>query len=149
MSPNDNHVKLNGPIQRYNATSNDERTTSRSFPTAEREYRCIFHGSNAAGHSHEVKLLVELPLSQSEDQTNYIGIYFKRFATVLLTAKNTLSILNWEDPEQNTITKARDNACNEALVKRYFSGMRILQSRRQVTGFIKVKMDVSFQQNHQ
>ena len=70
---------------------------------------------------------------------NDLALYFKQFATILLTVDLSLSILNWDHPDQNAITKNVDIACNEETVKQYFAGHRVIQSKHHVQGFVKVK----------
>ena len=91
-----------------------------------------------------IKLSVEIPLKMEDKKTNDLAIYFKRFATILLVADTTLSILNWDDEEQNPIKKSGDIQCSEETVKQYFSGMRIIQSRWRVQGFVKIMTLVPF-----
>ena len=73
--------------------------------------------------NRKIKLMVEFPTNAREDKMNDISLYFKRFATVLLAAHSNLSILNWEHPAQNPITKAIDILPNEESIKQYSSGM--------------------------
>ena len=86
----------------------------------------------------EIKLLVDMPLKADLTQTNDVAWYFKRFAAAILQADDTLSILNWKDPEQNPIVRAGDIKYEESTVKQYFEGMKIIQSRRRIQGFMKV-----------
>jgi len=73
--------------------------------------------------TREIKLTAEFPTNSQQDSTNGISMYFKRFATVILALHSSVSILNWDNPTQNPVTKAVDISPNEGSIKQYFSGM--------------------------
>ena len=68
----------------------------------------FFVNEGDLGSTREIKITVEFPTNAHQDRTNDISMYFKRFATVLLAANPSSSILNWENPSQNPVTKAVD-----------------------------------------
>jgi len=70
--------------------------------------------------------------------------YFKRFATVLLASRPSISILNRENPSQNLVTKAVDISPSEASIKQYFSGMVVQAKRRKIKGFVRIQSTTSF-----
>ena len=90
------------------------------------------------------KLKMEFPMNAQQDCTNDISMYFKRFATVLLAAYPSISILNWEHPTQSPAKKAVDISPNEASIKKYFSGVVVQANRHQIKGFVKIKSTTPF-----
>ena len=94
--------------------------------------------------SKEIKLTVEFPTKLQQDRTNDVAMYFKRFATVLLSAHPSIAILNWENPEQNPVTKAVDISPAEESISQYFSGIVVQANRRKIKGFVKIRSDVTF-----
>jgi len=97
-----------------------------------------------SGTTRQVKLTVEFPTQSQANKPNNVSVYFKRFATVLLATHPSVSILNWENPLQNPITKAIDISPHESTVKQYFSGMHVQANRRRIKGFVKLQCDVPF-----
>ena len=61
----------------------------------------------------EIKLMVGFPTHIHQDFPNDIAMYSKRFATVLLLAHPRITILNWENPIKNSVTKAVDTSPEE------------------------------------
>ena len=94
--------------------------------------------------TREIKLTVEFPTNTNQDRTNDISLYFKRFATVLLAAHPSISILNWVNPSQNPVKKAIDISPTEASIKQYFSGVVIQANRNKIRGFVKIQATTSF-----
>ena len=94
--------------------------------------------------TRQVKLTVEFPTQSQANRPNNVSLYFKRFATVLLATHPSVSILNWDHPIQNPITKAIDISPHENTVKQYFSGMHVQANRRRIKGFVKIECDVPF-----
>ena len=86
-----------------------------------------FSAANAdVAYHRQITLSVDMPLREQQDQATDLALSFKRFATVLLKADSSLSILNWLNPLQNPITKSGDIAPTKATVEEYYAGMRVL-----------------------
>ena len=77
--------------------------------------------------SRKIKLTVEFPTHIQQDRPNDVALFFLKVASVLLSAHNSIDILNWENPLQNPVTKTVDIAPIEDTVCQYFSGM-VVQS---------------------
>ena len=75
---------------------------------------------------------------------NDVAMHFKRFATVLLSARPSTSILNWENPAQNLVTKVVDISPDEDSISQYFSGIVVQANRRKIKGLVKTRSDVPF-----
>ena len=71
--------------------------------------------------TREIKLTVEFPTKSHQDRINDIPLHFKRFTTVLLAAHSSISILNWDNSNQNKVTKAADISPTEHSIKQYLS----------------------------
>ena len=104
----------------------------------------FFVNAGDSKSTREIKLTVEFPTQVQQDNTNDISLYFKRFATVLLAAHPSISILNWEHPGQNPVTKAIDIAPTEESIKQYFSGVVVQANRNKSKGFVKIQSATTF-----
>ena len=82
-----------------------------------RASEAFFVNAGDSESTREIKLTVEFPTQAKQDSTNDISLYFKRFAIVLLAAHPSISILNWENPAQNPVTKAIDIAPTEESIR--------------------------------
>ena len=82
--------------------------------------------------------MVECPTNSQQDSMNDILMYFKRFTRVLLAAHPSISILNWDNLTQNTVTKAVDISPNEDSIKQCFSGLVVQLNRHKIKGFVKI-----------
>ena len=94
--------------------------------------------------SREPRLMVELPTHLQQEPPNNVAMYFKRFATVLLFAHPSISILTWNNPAQNMVTKAIDIAPHEESISWYFSGMVVQANRKKIKVLVKIRSDITF-----
>lgn len=81
--------------------------------------------------------MVEFPTHIKQDRQNDVAMYFKRFATVLLSAHPSIAILNWENPVQNLVTKVVDISPDEERISQYFSGI-VVQANGGGRDFAKI-----------
>ena len=60
-----------------------------------------FATANDVDILREIRLTLEFPMQK--DRKNNVADYFKRFITILFAAKPGITLLNWENPLQNSI----------------------------------------------
>ena len=66
--------------------------------------------------SRETRLTVDFSTHLQQERPHYIAMYFKRFATVLLSAHPSIVIINWGNTAQNPVTKAIDISPDEESI---------------------------------
>ena len=95
-------------------------------------------------NTSEINLNVEFPMHQADNKAHNIGIIFKRFITILFAAAPEVTLLNWDHPNLNPITKSMDLQGTKEAVSQYFVGMQIHSNQKKILGLIKIKSPIPF-----
>ena len=95
------------------------------------------------GHREVIKLSIEFPL-KSGNSANDIGLFFKRFITVLFAANREILLTKWIPGNENPIAKAIDIAYDEDTISEYYSGMKTLHDKRRIVGFTRILSNDKF-----
>ena len=72
--------------------------------TSRQNLEAFFVNAGDLDTSREIKLTVEFPTHIQQDRPNEVVLYFKKIAMVLLSAHNSIAILNWDKVVVRTYT---------------------------------------------
>ena len=95
------------------------------------------------GHREVVNLSIKFPLKNG-NSANDIGLFFKRFITVLFAADREILLTKWTPGNENPISKAIDIAYDADTIGEYYSGMKTMHDKRRIVGFTRILSTAKF-----